>query len=104
MISISLFYCCEKVFPIRMYGKFNESSLPEKDDFYSHRHLNMEHINDADCTHAKKVCKDFKIRYHDLYFQSDTLLLADVFENFRNMCLKMYELDPAHFLFAPGLA
>ena len=108
MISISLFYCCEKVFPIRMYGKFNESSLPEKEDFYSHRHLNMEHINDADCTHAKKVCKDFKIRnlgdYHDLYVQSDTLLLADVFENFRNMCLKMYELDPAHFLFAPGLA
>ena len=42
--------------------------------------------------------------FHDLYVQSDTLLLADVFENFRNMCLKMYELDPAKFLSAHGLA
>ena len=42
--------------------------------------------------------------YHDLHVQSDTLLLADVFENFRNMCIKVYELDPAHFLHAPGLA
>ena len=41
---------------------------------------------------------------HDLYFQSDTLLLVDVFENFRNKCIEIYELDPAHFLFAPGLA
>ena len=38
-----------------------------------------------------------------MYVQSDTLLLADVFENFRNMCMKVYELDPAHFLSAPGL-
>ena len=42
--------------------------------------------------------------YHDLYVQSDTLLLADVFENFRNMYIKVYELDPAHFLSLPGLA
>ena len=35
--------------------------------------------------------------YHDLYVQSDTLLLADVFDNFRNMCIKVYDLDPAHF-------
>ena len=42
--------------------------------------------------------------YDDLYLQSDTLLLVDVFENFRNMCIKVYELDPAHFLSAPGLA
>ena len=41
--------------------------------------------------------------YHDLFVQSDTLL-ADVFENFRNICNKVYELDPAHFLSAPGLA
>ena len=41
--------------------------------------------------------------YHDLYVQSDTLLLADVFENFRNTCLKVYELDPVHFLSLPGL-
>ena len=42
--------------------------------------------------------------YHDLYLRSDTLLLADVFENFRNKCIEIYELDPAHFLPAPGLA
>ena len=42
--------------------------------------------------------------YHDLYVQSDTLLLADVFENFRYTCLKVYELDPAHFLSLRGLA
>ena len=55
----------------------------------------------------KRVCKDFEIKdlreYHDLYVQSDTLLLADVFENFRNMCLKVYKLDPAKFLSALGL-
>ena len=39
-----------------------------------------------------------------MYVQSDTLLLADLFENFRNMCIRVYELDPAHFLSAPGLA
>ena len=85
---------------------FNETSLPEKEDFYSH--LNMENINDADYTHTKRVWKDFKIRnlggYHDLYVQNNTLLLADVSENFRNMCLKIYELDLARFFTAPGLA
>ena len=40
--------------------------------------------------------------YHDLYVQSDTLLLADAFENFRNKCIEIYELDPAHFVSAPG--
>ena len=64
----------------------------------------MEDITDADYAHAKKVCKDFEIKnlgeYHDLYVQSDTLL-ADVFENFRNMCLKIYKLDPTKFLSAP---
>ena len=68
----------------------------------------MEDITDADYAHAKRVCKDFEIKnlgeYHDFYVQIDTLLLADVFENFRNMCLKIYELDPAKFLSAPGLA
>ena len=42
--------------------------------------------------------------YHDLYVQSDTLLLADVFENFRDNCMEIYELDTAHFLPAPGLS
>ena len=68
----------------------------------------MEHITDAEYTHLKIFCKDFKIKclgeYHDLYVQSDTLLLTDVFENFQNMCLGIYELDPARLLTAPGLA
>ena len=68
----------------------------------------MEDITDADYAHAKRVCKDFEIRcfgeYHDLYVQRDTLLLADGFENFRNMRIKIYELDPAKFLSVPGLA
>ena len=56
----------------------------------------------------KRVFKDFEIKnlgeYHDLYLKSDTLLLADVFENFSKMCLNIYQLDPAKFLPAPGLA
>ena len=52
--------------------------------------------------------KNFKLQnlgeYHDIYVQSDNLLFADAFENFRNMCIKVYELDPAHFLSLPGLA
>ena len=88
------------------WEKFNETTLPEKEDLFSH--LNMEDIIDADYAPAIRVCKDFEVKnlgeYHDLYVQSDTLLLADVFENFRNMCLKIYELDPAKFLSAPGLA
>ena len=88
------------------WEKFNETSLPSKEDFYSN--LNMEDIDDIDYRHGNDVFKGFKLEnlgdYHDLYVQSDTLLLADVFENFRNMCIKVYELDPAHFVSLPGLA
>ena len=56
----------------------------------------------------KKIWDVFEIEnldeYHDLYVQSDTLLLADMFENFRNMCLNIYELDPVYSVSAPGLA
>ena len=85
---------------------FNETSLPIKEDFYSH--LNMEDIEDIDYRHGNNVFNNFKLNnlgdYHDLYVQSDTLLLADVFENFRDMCINVFELDPAHFLSLPGLA
>ena len=68
----------------------------------------MQDINDIDYRHADNVFKGFELenlgQYHDLHVQSDTLLLADVFENFRDMCIKEYELDPAHFLSLPGLA
>ena len=76
------------------WEKFNETSLTEKEDFYSH--LNMEHITAEYYAHADRmswfVCSN------------DTLLLANVFKNFRKMCLEIYELDPAKCLSAPGLA
>ena len=88
------------------WERINETSLPDKEAFYSK--LNKEVITDEDYAHAQKVWKVFEIKNllqcHDLYVQSDTLLLADVFENFRNKCIEIYELDPAHFLSAPGLA
>ena len=88
------------------WEEFNETSLPSKEDFYSN--LNMEDIDDIDYRHGNNSFKGFKLEnlggYHDLYVQSDTLLLADVFENFRNMCIKVYELDAAHFVSLPGLA
>ena len=88
------------------WERFNEISLPSKEDFYSN--LNMEDIGDIDYRHAINVFKRFKLEnlgdYHDLYVQINTLLLADVFNNFRDICIKEYELDPAHFLSLPGLA
>ena len=88
------------------WEKFNEAALPEKGEFCSN--LNMEDITDADYVHGKRVCKDLEIKnvgeYHDFYLKSDTLLLADVFENFRKMCLKIYHLDLVKFISATGLA
>ena len=107
MISISLLCCCEKVFWIYGWlGKIWWDITTWKRRIYSH--LNMEDDNDADNTHATRVFKDFKINnfsdYHDLCVLSQTLLLADVFENFKNMCLEKYELDPAYCFTLPGLA
>ena len=86
------------------WEKFIEISLPEKEDFYSH--LNKGDITDTDCTQSKRVCKDFKQKnlVNPMYVQSNSLLLADVFNNFWNMCLEVYGLDPAQNLSAPGLA
>ena len=68
----------------------------------------MEDITDSDYMRAKSVCKEFETKklgkYHDLYFRNDALLFADVFESFREMCLKDYHLDPAKFFLALGLA
>ena len=87
------------------WERFNETLLPPKESFYSE--LNLEDISDKYYLHAQKVWDVFKIKklgeYHDLYVQSDTLLLADVFEKFRNTCIEIYQLDPAHFTSAPGL-
>ena len=85
--------------------RFNETSLPPKNDFYSE--LTLEDISDKDCEHAQKVfkenCADVG-NYHDLYVQTDTLLLADVFKKLREKCAEIYGLDPSYFYSAPGLA
>ena len=109
------FYFCEKVFILMNIWMIGNNSmkhyyLKKSLKLYSHlnySHLNSEDVTDADYTHAQRVCKDLEIKktgeYHELYVQSDTLLLANVFESFRNMRLEMYELDPARFLSTPGL-
>ena len=88
------------------WERFDETSLPDKEAFNSN--LNMENITDIDYRHANRVFKKFNLRnpcqYHDLCVQTDTLLLADIFENFRNMCIKVYELDTTDLLSAPRLA
>ena len=88
------------------WDKFNETSIPSKESFYSN--LTMKNISETDYRHANNVFKTFKLNnlgdYLDLYVQTDTLLLADVFENFRKACIKEYGLDPAHFISLPGLA
>ena len=88
------------------WKRFKEESLPDKESFYSE--LNNEHITDEDYEHAQKVWSTFNIKnlgeYHDLYVQSDTTLLADVFESFKDKCIEIYDPHPAHFLSASGLA
>ena len=82
------------------WERFNETSLPDKEAFYSN--LNMADIKNIDHRHAKRVFKSLNNKnlgdYHDFYVQSDTLLLADIFQNFRKMFFEVYELHPAYFL------
>ena len=87
-------------------GKELMKLVPLKKAFYSE--LNLEDITDKDCNHAQNVWEVFGKynlgKYHELYVHCDTLLLADVFENFRDKCIEIYGLDPSHFLSTPGLA
>ena len=83
------------------WEKFNGKSLPEKEEFHSN--LYMKNITDSDYSHAKRICKDFEIKKLGEYHKSDTWI-GDVCENFKKMYLEIYELDPAKFLSAPGLA
>ena len=86
--------------------KLDDTSLPPKQTFYSK--LTREGITDEDYQHAQTVRKEFKFEsmkdYHKLYNLSDVLLLADIFENFRNICINHYGLDPAWYFTAAGLA
>ena len=86
--------------------KFNEISLPLKEKFLSQ--LNDCGILDEDYEHEHKVWKEFDITtksdYHDLYLKTDVLLLADVFQEFRSVCLEKYSLDLAWYYTSPGLS
>ena len=81
-------------------------ALPPKGAFYSK--LNMSGVSNQDYEHACKVWRDFGIRnfgeYHDLYLRTAVILLANIFESFRKVCLNNYGLHPAHFYTVPGLA
>ena len=88
------------------WDKFKESRLPPIEAFYSS--LNMSNVSKGDYEHVQRVWKEFRIRnlgeYHNLYLRTDVILLANVFEAFRDTCLEHYKLDPAHFYTFPGLA
>ena len=88
------------------FSRFNENQLPKQEEFFSI--LNDTDISEDDYKHAQEVWDAFKIRnlgeYHDLYLKTDVLLLADVFENFRQTCLHHYRLDPSHYMSSPGLS
>ena len=84
------------------WEKFNETSLPEKEDFYSQ--INLENITDANQRNAKRFVsflKKIKVgKYQNFYFQSYTLLTADVFNNFQDICLEIYGGDSAQLFCA----
>ena len=91
---------------VNSWDQFEDTQLPPTDVFYSN--LNMSSISEEDYQHTQQVWKEFGIRdlgdYHDLYLRTDVVLLANVYEAFRDTCLKHYKLDPAHFYTSPGLA
>ncbi|CAH1107474.1 unnamed protein product [Psylliodes chrysocephalus] len=97
------------VFPycyVDSFEKLDEKGLPSKENFFDN--LKGESVSDEDYDKAKEVWDTFKCKtlndYAMLYLKTDVLLLADVFENFRKICLKQYKLDPAHYLTAPSLS
>ena len=115
--NISKYYTPEEVELIKQKGfypyefmdteeKFNNTKLPPREAFYSK--LSGKGITEKNYKHACNVWNTFKMKtfkdYHKLYNETDVLLLADVFENFRNLCLKIYGLDPVYYYTAPGLA
>ena len=88
------------------FDKFNDEHLPSKEQFFSR--LTEEDITNDDYNKAKQIWKHFGIKsmgdYHDFYLKTDVLLLTDVFENFRDMCLSYYGLDPVYYYTLPNFA
>lgn len=91
---------------IDSYEKFEEKKLPPKEAFYNR--LKKEHISDADYAHVQQAWENFNLQtlgeLHDHYVLTDVLLLADVFERFRDMTLDYYKLDACQYFTSPGLA
>ena len=85
------------------FSRFNEKHLPKRGDFYSQ--LYDEDISEDEYRHAQDVWDAAGLKnlgeYHDLYLKTDILILADVFENFRETCLHYYKLDPCHYMSSP---
>ena len=115
--NISKYYTPEQVELIKQKGfypyeymdteeKFNEPNPPPREAFYSK--LTGKGISNKNYSHVLNVWNSFNMEtmkdYHKLYNETDALLLADVFENFRDICLKIYGLDPVYYFTAPGLA
>lgn len=88
------------------YSKFNQKLPLDKKDWYST--LNNKNIKDSDLKFAEKVYNHFKFKifgeYHNLYLKMDTILLKDVFDNFRKTSYENYRLDPVYYFSAPGLS
>jgi len=88
------------------FERFADTELPAKEEFFSK--LAGKGITEEEYAHAKKVWAEFGCKtlgdYHDLYVKTYVVLLADVFENFRKVCMGRYELDPARYYTVPGLS
>ena len=87
------------------WDKFDRTELPPRKDFYSL--LSQQNISKEDYKHVQEVWQTFEMKnfgeYHDLYLETDVLLLADVFMNYTIMCLQDDGLDPSHYVSAPGM-
>lgn len=86
--------------------KLNDTSLPPKEAFFST--LSQKHISDEDYEHAKLVWEKFGIKslgeYSNLYLKQDVCLLGDIFERFRTLCFKHFQIDPCNYYTTPGMA
>lgn len=115
--EVRKYFCDEKFNLIRQKGIFpynyvtsfeslESPNLPRKEEFYDQ--LTDSSVSEEDYARAMRVWELFECQtlgqYSDVYVQSDVLLLADVFENFRDICMENYKLDPAHFYTSPGLS
>ena len=86
--------------------RFKENKPPPQKAFFSN--LSGRGIDKKNYNHVWNIWKTFNMEtlkeYHELYNITDVLLLADVFENFRDLCLKIYKLDPVYYFTTPGLS